>query len=398
MIDRALEEALSAKKRLLERLESKLDAKELEEAKRDPHARRKPRPCGLTVHPAVGCDRGCLYCYVPSVVGYAGPPKLSPLSPEQLAYALAANPYFLPGPLGTLLAFGSVTEPFANEAVVEKTLGFLKAAKDYLRNPVQVATKASPSQAPVEEIAKHAEPKASFLVTIVSLRLAKELEPRAPSPEERLELLAELSKAGFHASLFLRPILPGVAEVEYKELLAAAKEAGAFGVVAGCLLVSKEVLRKLSAVEGVARALSARLRDAPEKGLASVSCKDVKSSVLGFAKLLDLRAYPSSCSANIDSHGLACAACSMGPCGSGAIPPADGDSVARAAELLGAEVLSAKVLGNRVELALKKMPEAPADVLKTLLETVTKRKVLLRAPRESKMGKFAQAGSSNTHK
>ncbi|MEM4497864.1 MAG: radical SAM protein, partial [Nitrososphaerota archaeon] len=41
-----------------------LDERELEVARRDPHARRLPRPCGLTVHTGLGCKFGCLYCYI----------------------------------------------------------------------------------------------------------------------------------------------------------------------------------------------------------------------------------------------------------------------------------------------------------------------------------------------
>ena len=64
--------------------------------------------------------------------------------------------------------------------------------------------------------------------------LVRRIEPRAPEPAERLRLVARLAAEGI-AVRVLWPVLPGVnnGEKVLRDLLAAAREAGAWDVVAG---------------------------------------------------------------------------------------------------------------------------------------------------------------------
>jgi len=63
-------------------------------------------------------------------------------------------------------------------------------------------------------------------ITITTLKesLAKKLEPRAPSPEERLKALKTLSKAGVPCVLRLDPIIPGLTDREAESIIGAAAE------------------------------------------------------------------------------------------------------------------------------------------------------------------------------
>jgi|GEM_PF-6610422 len=57
-------EAWRAKQRAIKTLEEKLGEGERREAEQDHHAKRLPRPCGITVHTGVGCSLACAYCYI----------------------------------------------------------------------------------------------------------------------------------------------------------------------------------------------------------------------------------------------------------------------------------------------------------------------------------------------
>ena len=378
MIDRLLERALEEKLRLRDRLESALSKREAERARQDPHARRKPRPCGLTIHPAVGCDRGCLYCYVPSIIKERAV-EVNPLSPEQLVLSLLENPYFLPGANGTLLAIGSITEPFLNETISLKTIAYARAFKHLLGNPVQIATKPHYSTNLVEALASALEPRASVLVTIVTLRYASALEPKAPAPEERVEFMKALVERGFYTSLFLRPVIPGVTDMEAEEIFRLSLEAGVKSVVIGTLRVNKEILDRLRVLGEPYKLILSRAREVPAgRAQVAISGGDLKRRIADVARRLGLVVYPSSCSANIASHGLSCAACSMGPCGPlKRLPRVDHDSICSSIELFGERPLQVAVRGSVITIKLRRQARRHRDVIETLLQTVAKRRVMV---------------------
>jgi DNA repair photolyase len=194
-------EAWRARQRVIKTLEEELSEEERREARQDHHARRPPRPCGITIHTGVGCPLACAYCYIYDM-GFPGSAKPYKLSPLQLAYAVATNPHVAVGPWGTLVAVGSVTEPFLPQTR-ELALGYMKAIAAYLGNPLQVSTKMPPPP-------ELAEVQGGLDVLISVTDLSGKLEPRAPPPLERLRAGAELIKRGISATLFVRPIVPGV--------------------------------------------------------------------------------------------------------------------------------------------------------------------------------------------
>jgi DNA repair photolyase len=64
--------------------------------------------------------------------------------------------------------------------------------------------------------------------------VARRIEPHAPEPAERLELVARLAAEGIAVRVLWTPVLPGMnnGEAALRPLLAAAREAGAWDVVA----------------------------------------------------------------------------------------------------------------------------------------------------------------------
>ncbi|RLE48920.1 MAG: radical SAM protein, partial [Candidatus Methanomethylicota archaeon] len=192
-------------------LERKLSSASISKAKSDFHAKRKPRPCGLTIHSAIGCPNSCLYCYIQDMGFDFAEAKPYGLTGDELLYALLTNPYFIPSRWGTFLAFGSIADPF-NVAATNKTIEYLNTIS-ILGNPCQFSTKAHIDEDLALKLSSINTP-ISPLVTIVTIEKARILEPLAPSIEERLETIRNLKEKKLKPMLFLRPIIPGVTDNE----------------------------------------------------------------------------------------------------------------------------------------------------------------------------------------
>ncbi|MCS7133123.1 MAG: radical SAM protein [Aigarchaeota archaeon] len=373
----SLLEAWEKKRELLSMLKEKLSQSEFEESKKDPHSLRPPRPCGLTVHTGFGCAFCCVYCYIYDM-GFTSKPRPYPLSGLQISYAISSNPSVAIGVGGTPLAFGAITEPFMDESR-KKTLEYISTISSYLGNPIQFSTKTFIERDLASEIRKSAE-KVSALVTIVTTSLYKLLEPKAPSPDERFMSIENLSRAGVHTVLFLRPILPGMKIDEVEEIVSRSLDAGARGIVVGSMRVTEKMIRRLKCInypymDDLLKRIPGMVRGDKQ---VTLRMNDLKKMVYDEAWKLGARIYPSACAANMDAHGISCNACDMGPCG-------DPDN------LPGFELDEVRALGKYYEIRVEKV--IPGDALKIkasgdkmrikqfveFAKWVTKRKVLAKS-------------------
>jgi len=299
---------LEERTRLRGIVSSQLSGEERIIAERDSHAKRPPRPCGITVHTAIGCVYQCRYCYIYDM-GFKREIKPYPLRALQLVYALLSNKYFIPGLRGTYLAVGSVSEPF-HPAVVNRTLEYIEAFYKYLGNPVQFSTKSYLTRQICEKLATVSAGRISPLVTIVSLAESRSLEPHAPSPEKRFESIRNLREAGLKPFLFLRPIIPGLTEKEFREIIDLAVEHGAAGVVAGSLRITRRILEELKDAGLDMSAIYKRVEIPVEKMRGNVQynvyTSDIKSQIASYARRKGLLFFPSACMANLYTHGISC--------------------------------------------------------------------------------------------
>lgn len=242
----ALKRALTVKRAFLRMLESRLTRESIGAARGDSHAKRAPRPCGLTVHTCIGCPYTCTYCYIDDMGFKHGESSPYALRPDEWLYAVLSNPAFMPGELGTYLAFGSVSEPLYGRCG-ERALGYLERVGE-LGNPCQVATKYPVDEELASKLARAGRGSLNVLVTIVTLRLHRKLEPGAPSPEERVEAIRQLSRAGVPTFIFLRPLIPGVNVDEVEAIVEEGRRAGAIGVVLGGFRVSERIMQRMERV------------------------------------------------------------------------------------------------------------------------------------------------------
>ncbi len=357
------------KRRLLRKLEEELSADQRERAQRDHHARRPPRPCGMTIHTGIGCPMGCRYCYIYDM-GFPGRAQPYPLSGRELLYALMLNPYVAPGYGGTMFALGAVTEPFLPETK-ERTLEYLRELGK-LGNPTQISTKLTLEERDIYEIAAHV-PHISVLMTIIAVRDYRRLEPNAPPPEARAETCRRLIDAGLHVSLFIRPIIPGFTDRDAEEILNLGLSAGVKTAVLGTLRVTKNIVERLRAVgidlDGkLPQRLSMR-EQIPIRG------GDLKRKIARLAEKLGYRVYEAACGANIEASGLGCIACRWGPCGyPDKIPSVDERDIL---ELLRALGYSGRVSVRRdfIEIILDRGTSTGVRIVKAWVKELTRRPV-----------------------
>ena len=225
---------------MLETYRKKLTEHSKITALNDSHSYRTPRYCGLTVHFATGgCPYRCSYCYIYDMgFGYRARPY--PLNPEELVFAILNNKNFVSGRYGTLIAVGSVTEPFLFE---DTAIGFLEELSK-LGNPIQFSTKKYLNHSLANKISE-LPTSISALVSITTIDNVDVLEPYAPSVDKRLGTIYNLSSAGVSTCLFLRPIIVGVNDSEIPKIIDLAIEHGARCVVIGSFRITYHIYTRL---------------------------------------------------------------------------------------------------------------------------------------------------------
>ncbi|UXD21885.1 DNA photolyase [Ignicoccus pacificus DSM 13166] len=330
-------QSIILKKKILKELESNID---LRKVKNDYHAKREPRDCGLTIHPGIGCDLGCVYCYIKDMGFPTDKVEPYPLSGEELMAALTLNKNVGVGPSGTYFAVGSVTEPF-HPLLLDKTLEYLNALKR-LGNYTQISYKMIVPDGKLPLLASSSEDRLSVLISISSLKKWKEFEPRLPSPELRLHMAEKLQKLGKRVSLFLRPILPGITDVEIDNILETALSYNVKELTVGGLRVTRRIMDELIK-RGVK--LEGRLRRRSKgREQVYVYTRDIKNKIIKKAESLGMTVYFTACDTNARHHGEVCwDSCKYDRNLCERLPPIDQRDLQEGIEMLGGKLVSWRI-------------------------------------------------------
>ena len=97
-------------------------------------------------------------------------------------------------------------------------------------HPVGIVTKSALVVRDIDilaAMAKRGLAKVALSVTTLDSRIARAMEPRAPTPAKRLEAVRQLSEAGIPTAVMVAPIVPGLTDPEIERILEAARDAGA---------------------------------------------------------------------------------------------------------------------------------------------------------------------------
>ncbi|MBM1155080.1 radical SAM protein [archaeon] len=225
--------------------------------------------CVYTLNPYRGCAYVCPYCY--SWAEKWRPPykkqdakglTLNAFSGEDKEKAaLEAASIFIKSNIASVLQrelqrkskdvvfIGSATEPYQpceqRFELTRRCLTILHRA----RWPVELGTKSTLVLRDLDllqEIASRASCIIFMTITTLNEQLARILEPRAPSPKERLAAVRALSEAGIEVCVCMIPVFPGLTDTpsEVMEVAKAAQEHGARRFLAGALTLPGKVKRR----------------------------------------------------------------------------------------------------------------------------------------------------------
>ena len=300
-------EILTKKRELIRELEKSINNNErIKTIRRDAHAKRYPIGCGMTIHTGFNCPFSCSYCYITEMGFEFKPTTPYPLTGKELVLALLYNSTFVPGRLGTFLALGSVVDPFY-PTISEKTLDFIKAVSSYLKNPIQFSTKSYLSQDLAEAIKfAGSETTISPLITIITISFAQQIEAQAPKPTLRFQTIENMRNAGLKPFTFIRPIIPGITDIESLTILEESKFHGAIGIVAGTLRINKTIMKRLMNTGINLKELKKRIKAPLTEKQIPIDAQDIKQKILADAQKLGLLAYNSACCANAFIAGVPC--------------------------------------------------------------------------------------------
>jgi DNA repair photolyase len=189
-----------------------------------------------SINPYRGCEHGCVYCFARPTHAYLGlSPGLDfesklfmkPDAPELLERELSATRYS-----PRTIAIGTNTDPYQP---IERRYEIMRRILEVLEragHPVGIVTKSNLITRDIDILSRMAArnlAKVAVSVTTLDPKLARIMEPRAPTPPRRLEALRQLAVAGIPTSVMVAPIVPAINDAEIERILDAAKAAGVEG-------------------------------------------------------------------------------------------------------------------------------------------------------------------------
>ncbi len=186
-----------------------------------------------SINPYRGCEHGCIYCFARPTHAFLG---LSPgLDFETKLFAKTNAAVALERELAdpnyrvATIAIGTNTDPYQpierRYRIMRRILEVLSAAN----HPVGIVTKSAMVLRDLDllgPMAKRGLVKVALSVTTLDRKLARAMEPRASTPDKRLEAAAKLVEAGIPTSVMVAPVIPGLTDMEMEQILERATAAG----------------------------------------------------------------------------------------------------------------------------------------------------------------------------
>jgi DNA repair photolyase len=186
-----------------------------------------------SINPYRGCEHGCVYCFARPTHAYLGlSPGLDfesklfmkPNAPELLERELSA-----PGYVPKVIAIGTNTDPYQPIERRYKIMRRILEVLDSAGHPVGIVTKSALVLRDLDILARMAKRglvKVALSVTTLDSQLARTMEPRAATPQRRLDTLRQLVKAGVPATVMVAPVIPALNDDEIERILEAVAAAG----------------------------------------------------------------------------------------------------------------------------------------------------------------------------
>lgn len=178
-------------------------------------------PFTWTVNPYRGCAMGCRYCYATYTHEFMG---IEGADFHSLIYVKTGGEAETERRLaavvrsGETIALGTATDPYQpGEAEARVTRRFLEMVARHRNVRLGIVTKGALVLRDLELLVKiHRRSRLNVHVSLVSPHadLIRKLDPWAPPPDVRIEVMRRLVEAGIETSLGLAPVLPGLTDDE----------------------------------------------------------------------------------------------------------------------------------------------------------------------------------------
>lgn len=161
------------------------------------------------INPFIGCLYGCTYCFAAFMRRFSkhkevwsGFVDVKVNAVEVLKRELERNP------ASGIIEIGSVTDayqPVEEKYQITKSILELLVAYDF---PVSIVTKSNLVTRDVALLKMFSQCDVGVTITCLNSDISKTIEPGAPSPDDRLEVLRTLSRSGIRTFALVSPILP----------------------------------------------------------------------------------------------------------------------------------------------------------------------------------------------
>ncbi len=191
-------------------------------------------PFDRSINPYRGCEHGCFYCFARPTHAYMG--LSAGLDFETRLFAKQGAAALLERELGAAkyapatIAFGTNTDPYQP---IERQYRITRSLIETLhraRHPISIVTKSNLVLRDLDilsDMGRDGLVKVFLSVTSLDRALARKMEPRAPTPEKRLEAIDALNDAGVPAGVMVAPVIPAINDEEIETILTRAYAAGA---------------------------------------------------------------------------------------------------------------------------------------------------------------------------
>jgi len=209
---------------------------------------RRQLSLDYSINPYRGCEFGCRYCYArytheflapmeTAAVGRNGVDYRKPEAFEQVIFLKQNAAWLLEQELRRIdpdreIALGTATDPYQPiERKAKITRSLLEVFARRSGHRLGIVTKSKLIERDIDllaEIARRNTLVVHVTITTADAKLARILEPRAPSPELRLVAVRRLREAGIVAGILCSPLLPGITDSE-KAIDGMARRAAAAG-------------------------------------------------------------------------------------------------------------------------------------------------------------------------
>jgi DNA repair photolyase len=191
-------------------------------------------PFDRSINPYRGCEHGCVYCYARPSHTYLG--LSAGLDFETKIFAKTNAAELLRKELGradhvrSMIALGANTDPYQPaEKRLRITRSVLQVLSEF-EHPITITTKSALVARDIDVLAPMAAKdlvKVFISVGTLDAEIARTMEPRANSPQRRIQAIAQLSQAGIPAGVIVAPIVPALTDPDLERVLEAAAGAGA---------------------------------------------------------------------------------------------------------------------------------------------------------------------------